>query len=157
MNIYDKLSIAAFTDNIKQVTVGCIVYSFSKGILLLKRKPDDFLGNIYEIPGGKVEVDETIPCAIDRELKEETGYDLISIIRYVDFFDYLSAKNKKSRQFNFYIETDYSIDPILSEHVAHIWLPIKMISETSLVTNELKKTLIKFSDILRCDYYDKKE
>ena len=49
------------------------------GRLLLTRRPDgDPLAGFWELPGGKVEVDETPEAALAREWHEELGVDVES-------------------------------------------------------------------------------
>ena len=49
------------------------------GRLLLTRRPDgDPLAGFWELPGGKVEVDETPEAALAREWREELGVDVAS-------------------------------------------------------------------------------
>ena len=45
------------------------------GIVLIKRKNDPYKGH-YALPGGFVDVDETVEHAAIREAKEETGLDI---------------------------------------------------------------------------------
>ena len=57
------------------VAVGLI---FNGGKLLIdKRSPDGFLGGLWELPGGKKQKNETLKHAVAREIKEETGVEVI--------------------------------------------------------------------------------
>lgn len=56
---------------------------------------------IDELPSGNMEIGETIPESLEREIKEETNLDIESIAKYINSFDYLSGNLKKSRQYNF--------------------------------------------------------
>ena len=59
------------------VTVDAAVFAISGGtvkILLIQRKHDPFAG-FFALPGGFVEMDESLDHAAKRELAEETGLD----------------------------------------------------------------------------------
>ena len=50
----------------------CVVYDPAGRVLLIKRKNEPFKGE-YALPGGFVEIGETVDEACRRELREETG------------------------------------------------------------------------------------
>ena len=58
------------------VTVDCVIFGLDEGerlrVLLIKRKQDPYEGQ-WALPGGFVEMDETLETAAKRELEEETG------------------------------------------------------------------------------------
>ncbi len=70
-------------ENNINIAVDTIVFGYHKGIgvqvLLIRRKYDPFIDS-WAIPGGFVEVDESLDEAARRELKEETGVN----IRYME-------------------------------------------------------------------------
>ena len=45
--------------------------------MITRRKPEGLLGGLWEFPGGEVENNETGPAACIREIKEETGLEVI--------------------------------------------------------------------------------
>lgn len=66
-------------DNIPRVVISfkALVRNKNRKILLIKRPPKNanFI-NLWEIPGGKLDVNEDINKFLEREVKEETGLDV---------------------------------------------------------------------------------
>ncbi len=54
------------------LTVDCVVFDESDRLLLIRRRNEPYKDG-YALPGGFVEVGETVEAAALRELKEETG------------------------------------------------------------------------------------
>jgi 8-oxo-dGTP diphosphatase len=52
----------------------CIVFDQAGRLLLIRRKYPPFQGN-YALPGGFVDIGETVEAACRRELREETGVE----------------------------------------------------------------------------------
>ena len=140
MSFYDNLKDNAKEDQIERLVVGAIITNKNAEILLIKRKADDFLGGIFEIPGGKVENKESILNALIREVKEETNLDVKNINSYIDKFEYLSGSGKKCRQFNFKVEVTGG-PIILTEHDTYKWIGLNEI-ETQNVSNKVKDCLM---------------
>jgi 8-oxo-dGTP diphosphatase len=57
------------------LTTDCIVFDGQGRVLLIRRGRPPFEGE-YALPGGLVEIGETLEAACRRELKEETGVDV---------------------------------------------------------------------------------
>lgn len=141
MNFYEFLKEKAKTDGIERFVEGAIIANEKGEILLAKRKSDDFMGGIYEIPSGKAKKGENIMDALIRETKEETNLDIKSINAYIDQFDYLSGSCKKCRQFNFKVEV--SGGPILlTEHDTYKWVSLEDIENEKNISPELKYSLL---------------
>lgn len=70
------------------VTVDVVILSQDEKprVLLIRRKKDPFAGS-WAIPGGFVEMDETLEAGAKRELKEETGVDVEKIEQLATFGD----------------------------------------------------------------------
>lgn len=140
MNFYEYLENRAKDDGIKKIVVGAVITNDNDEILLMKRKEDDFMGGIFEIPGGNAEDGEGIYEVLEREIKEETNFDLKRVISYINYFDYLSGSGKKSRQFNFKVEVTGG-PIILTEHDTYGWVNLDEI-ETQNVSDAVKESLI---------------
>lgn len=56
------------------LTVDCVVVDPARGVLMVRRKNPPFKGQ-YALPGGFVEIGETVEDAAKRELMEETSID----------------------------------------------------------------------------------
>lgn len=140
MNFYEYLENRAKDDGVEKIVVGAMITNDNEEILLMKRKEDDFMGGIFEIPGGNAEDGEGIYEVLKREIKEETNFDLKRVISYINYFDYLSGSGKKSRQFNFKVEVTGG-PIILTEHDTYRWVNLDEI-ETQNVSDAVKESLI---------------
>jgi len=113
----------ASADGITHLSTGVAVVRYSK-VLAVRRAPDDFPGGMFELPGGGVEPDETFMQAVERELLEETGLKLRSILGMFLGFDYTTPKKPKVRQFNFLVEADGDVT-LSPEHDQFVWTAIE--------------------------------
>ena len=80
--------------------MGAVIIQDEKA-LLLQRKEDDYLGGIFEIPGGEVEEGETLLQALERETAEETGLSVIQVDGYLGAFEYPSRSGRQTRKLSF--------------------------------------------------------
>ena len=141
MNFYNFLEKKAKDDGIDKIVVGAVITNDEEEIFLAKRKVDDFMGGIYEIPGGNAKKGENILDTLIREIKEETNLDIKKVTYYIDQFDYLSGSCKKCRQFNFKVEV--SGGPILlTEHDSYKWISLRDIEEEKNISPEVKHGLL---------------
>lgn len=91
-------------DGVRKLVVGAVIRRDDK-FLFLERLPSDFMGELVELPSGNVDAGEDLLMALTREVKEETGFAVTSVLAYLGSFDYASGSGKKTRQFNFLVET----------------------------------------------------
>lgn len=139
----ERLNAEARRDGVQQAVVGAVVQHDGK-VLLLQRSEDEFMGGIFELPSGKVEAGETLDAALFREVKEETGLDIVSIRDYLGSFDYTSGSGRNSRQFNFAVDVN-SPEPVeLQEHDAYTWTSL---TEELPVTDAVKDVLSKYREL----------
>ncbi len=140
MDFFSYLIKKAHDDGIEKIVVGGVIMDSSGKVLILKRKQDDFMGGICELPSGNMEKNETIEESLKREIKEETNLDVKKIKYYINSFDYLSSSGKKARQYNFLVEV-FDGDILLTEHDEYIFMSIDGIRESSNISREVKDTL----------------
>lgn len=116
-NLLDNILHQLRQDNIQKTVVGAVIFIDEKTPLLLKRKSDDFMGGLVELPSGTLENNEFLIDSLIREIKEETNLDIKSIDYYVDVFDYVSGSGKKTRQINFVVTPENMNIKLSEEHV----------------------------------------
>jgi len=60
------------------LAVDCVIFH-NDAVVLIKRKYDPYKGH-YALPGGAVEIGETVEDACRREMKEEIGLDISNLV-----------------------------------------------------------------------------
>ena len=117
--IIQELLTDAQKDGVQKLVVGAVMYKNSK-FLLLERVPSDSMGGFVGIPSGTVEAGEDLLTALAREVQEETGLIVTSVLKYLGSFDWTSSSGKKTRHFNFFVEVeDGEIKLNPTEHQAY--------------------------------------
>lgn len=99
--------------------VGAVIENENNEILCALRSPKMSLPNMWEFPGGKVEKDENLKQAIEREIKEELGCK----VQYSDIF------NDNTHEYDTFTVNLITVKcklisgtPTASEHSKLIWL-----------------------------------
>ena len=57
------------------LTTDCVIFDEKRRVLLIKRKNEPFKGS-YALPGGFVDIGETVEAACRREVQEEAGIEI---------------------------------------------------------------------------------
>ncbi len=117
----------------------------SKGgkVLLLMRHSNDSLPNLYEFPGGGVEEAETLEDALVREVGEEAGLNVKSILRYVGSLKgEIHGTMLKRYTFLVSVEDPESVK-LSHEHEKYMWAGKKDLSDIKL-TEWTEQTLRQF-------------
>ena len=120
--IIQQLLTDAEKDGIQKLVVGAVICKNNK-FLLLERVPSDSMGGFVGIPSGTVEAREDLLTALVREVQEETGLIVTSVLKYLGSFDWTSSSGKKTRHFNFFVEVeDGEIKLSPTEHQAYYFV-----------------------------------
>ncbi|MEV4506013.1 NUDIX hydrolase [Streptomyces klenkii] len=119
--------------------VAAAVIDHDGRVLLVRRNPDDYMGGMWEIPSGTVELEEeeSILDALYRETAEETGLTIKEVTGYIGHFDYQSSRGGTTRQFNFAVTVEKTEPVVLTEHDAHQWALPSELPEVSDAVREL--------------------
>lgn len=102
-------------------TVGALIFNSEGKILLMKSHK---WRDKYVIPGGHIELGETMGDALKREVKEETGLDIFGI-KFLFFQEFIFGKAFWRKRhfifFNFVCRTKSSKVTLNSEGQEYIW------------------------------------
>ncbi|MDE0013247.1 MAG: NUDIX hydrolase [Candidatus Poribacteria bacterium] len=143
--IIQQWLIDAQKDGIQKLVVGAVIYKNNK-LLLVERVPSDFMGGFVEIPSGTVEAGEDLLTALAREVQEETGLIVTSVLEYLGSFDYRSSSGKKTRHFNFLVEVkDGEIKLNPTEHQAYYLVMLSDAVFTTLNISDATKEILKIA------------
>jgi len=147
-NVIEQLTAISEKEGVQKRVVGAVI-KISDKFLLLERELSDFMGGLVELPSGTVDVGEDLIEALIREVKEETGLTVSAVLSYVSEFDYVSSSGKKTRQFNFLVETELGeikLEP--SEHQAFHLASLKdEVYNTLNISDETRNVLIKATSV----------
>lgn len=130
-------------DGVQKLVVGAVISKNNK-FLLVERVLSDFMGGFVEIPSGTVEAGEGLLTALAREVQEETGLIVTSVLEYLGSFDYKSSSGKKTRHFNFLVEVeDGEIKLNPTEHQAYYLVALSDAAFTTLNISDATKGILK--------------
>lgn len=144
----NELLAQAEKDGIQKLVVGAVIVDDGK-VLFLERKADDFMGGLVELPSGTIDEGEDLLTSLAREVKEETGLEVVSVDGFISTFDYRSASGKKTRQFNFKVTTAGSVHLDGEEHIARHWVAPDSDEYSKLnISDAVREVSTKISDAL---------
>ncbi len=84
-NTIKQLVTESQKDLVQKLVVGAVIRKDNK-FLLLERLPSDFMGGLVELPSGTVDAGEDLLTALAREVQEETGLVVTSVLAYLRSF-----------------------------------------------------------------------
>jgi 8-oxo-dGTP diphosphatase len=91
------------------VGVGAVVVDDAARVLLVKRRFEPLAGQ-WSLPGGAVDVGETLEACVVREMREETGLD-VEVGRVIEVFDRIMHDAEGRVQYH-YVLVDYVCRPV---------------------------------------------
>lgn len=126
-----------------KVAVAIIINSNNE-ILISRRSADQHQGNKWEFPGGKVEEGESTETALNREIKEELGIEVLASQHFTDIeHEYKSVDPKQSKTVKLMV---YEVKHWLGEPRSMEGQPIRWVKHNALETFEFpnaNKAIIK--------------
>ena|SRR3989338_6765802 len=131
---------------LKRIVGGAL---FQKGkLLVVKRTKERVLWpNLWEIPGGRVEGNESDEEALEREFLEETGIRAAIIKKYNEF--YYKYAGKDSVESDFIIQADrfaVKIDP--NEHTEYRWVTEEQLKNLE-ISPDMRKSIEKAFQLIK--------
>jgi 8-oxo-dGTP diphosphatase len=134
-----------------RVVVG-VIFNAKNEVLIAKRKPEQFKADFWEFAGGKVEEGESITTALERELNEELG---IQIIHYNYQFNFIQNYSQKTVDLAVFVISQYTGKIIGKEGQEIQWVGRKNIKNYQLLPTVMpifnRLTLAKIYNILNYD------
>jgi 8-oxo-dGTP diphosphatase len=141
--IIQQLAIDAQKDGVQKLVVGAVICINNK-FLLIERVLSDFMGGFVGIPSGTVEAGEDLLTALAREVQEETGLIVTSVLEYLGSFDWTSSSGKKTRHFNFLVgveDGEIKLNP--TEHQAYYLVGLSDAAFTTLKISDATKGILR--------------
>jgi molecular chaperone GrpE (heat shock protein) len=132
------------------LTIKAVVLNKKNEILILKRSQNNkFSLGKYDLPGGHIEVKESLKDSILREIKEETGLDTVfgEIIDVVEFLPNSPQFKEEKRGIRCICYSESTEVKLSPEHEKFEWIPIEKapnrFSEDDGFENEKRNTILK--------------
>ena len=85
------------------VGIGGVVIENGKTVLI--RRGSEPLRGQWSIPGGSLELGETLKAGVERELLEETGL-VVKVVEFIEVFDRVYGDDKEKPRYH-YVIVDY--------------------------------------------------
>lgn len=105
------------------LSVSAAIVHDRKMLLCTRSATEDFLPGYSELVGGGVDDGESLWDALHREVREETGIEITSVVRRMPGFEYEDGSGRTVRECSFIVTCDTSrvrLNP--AEHDAFYWL-----------------------------------
>ena len=94
------------------VGIGAVIVDDRGRVVLIKRRYDPLAGR-WSLPGGAVELGETLEASVAREMLEETGLD-VDVGPVIEVFDRITVDDDRRVRYH-YVLVDYLCWPVGGE------------------------------------------
>jgi mutator protein MutT len=113
---YNKLIADAVSNGYDLGVCAAVIYE--NKVLLIQRAQNDNYNDIWEMPGGGVDIGENPKMSLIRELQEEVGIIIdIDNLKYLDYFEFHNIeKNIHKRKFCFKVTINSNKIILSHEH-----------------------------------------
>lgn len=122
-----------------KVAVSAFIVKDEKLLILKRRDDEEFLPGVWEVPGGGVDEGETVPDAVIRETKEESGID-IEVKQLFGYFEYIDGFGQKTVNLNFIGVMNNPVqepDMSLGEMEKFAWVGLDELSDYKLTSDTM--------------------
>lgn len=129
------------------VTVDAILVSSNKSVLLIERGRDPYKGK-WALPGGFIELDESLETACRRELEEETGLKVEVLTQFKAFGAVNRDPRHRTISVLFYAFTGEELVACAGDDAAKAqWFPLSQLPELAFdhqqILTEFQATILK--------------
>jgi ADP-ribose pyrophosphatase YjhB (NUDIX family) len=94
------------------VGVGAVIVDEGGRVVLVKRRFEPLAGR-WSLPGGTLELGETLEAGLAREMREETGLD-VEVGQVIEVFDRILLDDERKVRYHFVL-VDYLCRPVAGE------------------------------------------
>ena len=128
------------------VTVDAILISKQNSVLLIERSGEPFKGK-WALPGGFIELDESLETACHRELEEETGLKVDKLTQFKAYGAVDRDPRGRTISVIFYSFQDEEAIPMAGDDAANAqWFPLSQLPELAfdhqLIIDEFKAEVL---------------
>lgn len=128
------------------VTVDAILISKHNSVLLIQRSDEPFKGK-WALPGGFIELDESLEAACHRELEEETSLKVNKLTQFKAYGSVDRDPRGRTISVIFYSFQDEEDVPVAGDDAANAqWFPLNQLPELAfdhqLIIDEFKAEVL---------------
>ena len=112
-----------YIDDIKRFSIATKGLIFYKGLFLIIKRSEKCTDtpSTWEVPGGTMEIGETVEECLLREIKEEVGLS-VGIIRYLYSWKIPRNETHETVGLTFLCETSSNVVELSHEHTSYAWI-----------------------------------